>query len=73
MDFKLFGSKSYEELSEEREKVRLEYCAAGDDDGEARRCERLLDAYDDALRELDHREGEYPPPREHGWYLPNDD
>ncbi len=64
---------SDEELDEAREKARLDHCA-GDENAYG-----LLQMYDAEIRRRQARvsnedeEFNYPPHREHGWYLPNDD
>ena len=67
-----FSKASDEELKQEREKVRLRHCSG---DAEAT---RLLRVFDNELlhrerKDHDDRDFVYPPHREHGWYLPNDD
>lgn len=64
------------ELSAERERVRLLYCALGDNFENATRLQNLLWRFD---REMSRRawgnEKPHAPSihREHGWYLPNND
>lgn len=73
---KWFDTMTDEALSTEREKVRLAYCASGDNPLETSRLEKLLWRFD---REMSKRAwGDETPHgpsfhREHGWYLPNDD
>ena len=67
---------SVEEIQEEREKVRLDYCNPNYDDDYRQECCHTLQVFD---RELSRRawgnEKPHAPDihREHGWYLPNDD
>lgn len=73
---KWFESASEDELEMEREKVRLEYCSAGDNYTLASQLQRLLLKFDDVIRNRASSSSddyEYPKHREHGWYLPNDD
>lgn len=73
---KWFDSLSDKELDEEREKVRQTFSSAGDDFALAVKSERLLHRFDDEIYKRTHDgsvEYEYPTPREHGWYLSNDD
>lgn len=73
---KWFETVTDEVLIAEREKIRIDYCASGNNFDEACRLERLLGRFD---KEMSKRAwaGETPRPpaihREHGWYLPNDD
>lgn len=55
------------ELDEEREKARLEYLKTGS--------RAIIDLFDEVIRKRRHGDENpgYPVPREHGWYLPNDD
>lgn len=72
---KWFKSLSDDELEAEREKVRLNYCAS-QTDAEATKNQNLLWKFDDVMRSrdpIDNDDYVYPPHREHGWYLPNDD
>lgn len=69
---KWFNSLSDDELNTEREKVRLDYCSGKEE------AERLLRIFDNEIRRrenvgCENKEYKYPPKREHGWYLPNDD
>ena len=77
----MYGSKWFETvtddvLSTEREKVRLDYCASGDNFSEASRLQNLLWRFDKEMSkrawgdEVPHASSIH---REHGWYLPNDD
>ena len=77
----MYGSKWFEAvtddvLSTEREKVRLDYCASGDNFSEASRLQNLLWRFDKEMSkrawgdEVPHASSIH---REHGWYLPNDD
>lgn len=76
----LYSSKWFEkatdaELNATRERVRLDYCASGDDFKAACSLQNLLGRFD---KELSKRawgdETPHAPSihREHGWYLPND-
>lgn len=71
-----FEKATDNELSIEREKIRLEFCSSGDDLENAILLENLLIRFD---KEMSRREwGDEVPRapsihREHGWYLPNDD
>lgn len=64
------------ELNVAREKVRLDYCASGDDFKAACSLQNLLRRFDEELSkrawgdEIPHAPNIH---REHGWYLPNDD
>jgi hypothetical protein len=67
------GPLSDEELAEEREALRLRW-VSGEDHYDA------LHRYDDEMvrraneaYEREHPDAPEPRPREHGWYLPNDD
>jgi len=77
----LYSSKWFEkatdaQLDSAREKVRLDYCASGDDFKAACSLQNLLGRFD---KEMSKRawgdETPHAPSihREHGWYLPNDD
>ncbi|MEG0591550.1 MAG: hypothetical protein RR496_07890 [Lachnospiraceae bacterium] len=77
----LYSSKWFEkatdaELNAAREKVRLDYCASGDDFKAACSLQNLLGRFDKELSkrawgdEIPHAPSIH---REHGWYLPNDD
>lgn len=73
---KWFDSLSDDELDIEREKVRQEYCSAGDDFSAAVKLQRLLWKIDDIIRKRKYDESEeyaYPKHSEHGWHLPSDD
>ena len=73
---KWFETVSDDVLNAEREKIRLDYCASGDNFSEACRLERLLARFDSEISkrawggEIPHAPSIH---REHGWYLPNDD
>ena len=73
---KWFETVTDDVLSTEREKVRLDYCASGDNFSEASRLQNLLWRFDKELSkrawgdEIPHAPSIH---REHGWYLPNDD
>lgn len=73
---KWFETVTDDVLSTEREKVRLDYCASGDNFSEASRLQNLLWRFDKEMSkrawadEIPHAPGIH---REHGWYLPNDD
>ncbi len=64
------------ELNAAREKVRLDYCASGDDFKAACSLQNLLGRFDKELSkrawgdEIPHAPSIH---REHGWYLSNDD
>lgn len=70
-----FAKATDAELDLEREKVRLAYCASGNNFSEAGRLQNLLWRFD---KEMSKRAwgGEVPHApsihREHGWYLPKD-
>ena len=76
----LYSSRWFEkatdaELNAAREKVRLDYCASGDDFKAACSLQNLLGKFD---KELSRAWGDEIPcapsiHREHGWYLSNDD
>lgn len=77
----LYSSKWFEkatdaELNAAREKVRLDYCASGDNFKAACSLQNLLRRFDKELSkrawgdEIPHAPSIH---REHGWYLPNDD
>jgi hypothetical protein len=76
---KWFNSATDSELDIEREKVRVVFSTAGRNnlsDSEVNKLERLLNRFDKEMsnRAWDGRtDYKYPAPREHGWYLPNDD
>ena len=73
---KWFSSASDEELETEREKVRQEYCASGDDFDKACELQETLYEFDDEMSKRAWGDEEPHAPsyhREHGWYLPNDD
>ena len=73
---KWFKKATNAELNEAREKVRLEYCASGDDFKAACCLQNLLGRFDKELskrawgNKIPHAPSIH---REHGWYLPNDD
>lgn len=73
---KWFETVTDDVLSTEREKVRLDYCASGDNFSEASRLQNLLWRFDKEMSkrawddEVPHAQSIH---REHGWYLPNDD
>ena len=73
---KWFETVTDDVLSTEREKVRLDYCASGDNFSEASRLQNLLWRFDKEMSkrawadEIPHAPSIH---REHGWYLPNDD
>ena len=73
---KWFEGVTDDVLSAEREKVRLEYCSAGDNFSEASRLQNLLWRFDKEMSkrawgdEIPHAPSIH---REHGRYLPNDD
>ncbi len=83
MDFnysdKWFKFATDSELSIEREKVRVVFASAGRNNlsnSECCRLERLLDRFDKEMRTRawgNSTNHGYPAPREHGWYLSNDD
>lgn len=77
----LYSSRWFEkatdaELNAVREKVRLDYCASGDDFKAACSLQNLLGRFDKELSkrawgdEIPHAPSIH---REHGWYLSNDD
>lgn len=77
----MYSSKWFETVTDdilrtEREKVRLDYCASGDNFSEASRLQNLLWRFDKEMSkrawgdEIPHAPSIH---REHGWYLPNDD
>ena len=73
---KWFETISDAELEAEREKVRLAYCASGDNFSDACALERLLQRFDREMSKRAWRDEIPHAPsihREHGWYLPNDD
>ena len=71
-----FAKATDAELNLEREKVRLAYCASGDNFSEAGRLQNLLWRFDKEMSkrawgdEIPHAPSTH---REHGWYLPNYD
>lgn len=71
-----FAKATDAELNLEREKVRLAYCASGDNFSEAGRLQNLLWRFDKEMSkrawgdEIPHAPSIH---REHGWYLPNYD
>jgi len=73
---KWYEAASDDVLKREREMVRKQYCAAGDNYSLAVRLEKLLQRLDSELsnRAWNGRtDYGYPKHREHGWYLTNDD
>ena len=73
---KWFSSASDSELEEEREKVRKEYCASGDNYKKASRLQRELWQFDEEMSKRAWGDETPSAPsihREHGWHLPNDD
>ena len=69
-----FDSLSDEEIDDEREKVRQEYCSAKDDNA-ATTLQNLLSLFDKVIRERKSSDEEwgYPVHTEHGWHLSEDD
>ena len=73
---KWFKKATDAELNAAREKVRLDYCASGDDFKAACSLQNLLEIFDKEMSkrawgdEIPHAPSIH---REHGWYLPNDD
>ena len=69
-----FKKASVQELEVEREKVRQAYCSSsGDMTG---RLQNLLFLFDKEISKKTLSSADeyiYPPKREHGWYLQNDD
>lgn len=71
-----FKNATDDDLETEREKVRRAFCSAGSDYKLATRLQNLLWRFDSEMSKgtQDSKESTgYPKPREHGWYLPNDD
>ncbi len=71
-----FKNSTIEELEIEREKVRQAYCSAGNDFNLACELQNLLFQFDEEISKKttsNQQDYKYPPRREHGWYLPNDD
>ena len=71
-----FETATDEVLNEEREKVRLAYCASGGNISEAISLQYLLRRFDDEMSKRAWGDKTPRAPsihREHGWYLPNDD
>ncbi len=71
---KWFDKLSDEELENEREAVRQEWCSPKGSD----RTQKLLVRFDKEIskRKWNHVDGsdyKYPKKREHGWYIPNDE
>ena len=69
-DQEWIASLSDEQLKEEREKVRIEYCKGNGD------MQRVLYRFDDEIRRRNPRspsENPFPARSEHGWHLPSDD
>lgn len=69
------SSMSDDELNEERERIRKEFCSSGDDFEKASRLQNMLYAIDDEIRSRNSGDEEtgYPVHTEHGWYLSEDD
>lgn len=69
-----FAQASDELLNAEREVVRQQYCSSGDNFRLASYLENLLRHFDFVIynRTNNGTETGFPVPREHGWYLPND-
>lgn len=72
---KWFENASDELLKAEREVVRKNYCASGDDFSAAVRWEKLLHYFDKVIskRAWAGKEYGFPVRSEHGWHLPSDD
>lgn len=72
----LLRKGSDEELQEEREKIRQDYCNPKLDMKYREDCRRKLDRFDAEISKRAWGDEEPHGPsyhREHGWYLPNDD
>lgn len=65
-----FRTRSDDELREEREKVRQEYCSSGKDYQLGVWLQELLYLFDDEMRRRSSSGDEgFPAHSEHGWYL----
>jgi len=71
-----FSSLSDDELNDEREKVRQEYCSPSNSYQSGVKLQQLLYKFDDEIRRRSQSSSGdcgFPVPTEHGWYLSEDD